>query len=57
MSQVVVTIYRLGRITLATGINSNDTVLRGEILKLILENLARESQSGNENQRLAFAFF
>ena len=37
--------------------DSNDTILRGEILQLVLENLTREGQAGNEDQRFTFAFF
>ena len=57
VSQVVVAIHGFGRIALAARIDSNDTILRGEILQLVLENLTREGQAGNEDQRFTFAFF
>ena len=55
VSQVVVAIHGFGRIALAARIDSNDTILRGEILQLVLENLTREGQAGNEDQRFTFA--
>ena len=57
VGQVVVAIHGFGRIALAARIDSNDTIFRGEILQLVLENLTREGQAGNEDQRFTFAFF
>lgn len=41
--------------SLGARIDSNDTILRGEILQLVLENLTRKGQAGNEDQRFTFA--
>ena len=51
----LIAIHGFGRIALAARIDSNDTIFRGEILQLVLENLTREGQAGNEDQRFTFA--
>ena len=53
----LIAIHGFGRIALAARIDSNDTIFRGEILQLVLENLTREGQAGNEDQRFTFTFF